>query len=133
MVLKKSTPGKFVYTCHFQQTGISATKVEKTGIHFKTDVFLQLPLSVLKLPNIYTHKCWRLLGYGKKGKKTCRYVFELESDTAHFTTIKSGLSCLLHLRECHLFIMDKIHVRDLSEISGGGRGVGILNLGSEIR
>ena len=30
---------KFAYTCHFQQIGINATKVEKTGIHFKTDVF----------------------------------------------------------------------------------------------
>ena len=38
-VLKKSTPGKFAYTCHFQQIGINATKIEKTGLHFKTDVF----------------------------------------------------------------------------------------------
>jgi len=38
-VLNKSTPGKFAYTCHFQQIGINATKIEKTGIHFKTDVF----------------------------------------------------------------------------------------------
>ena len=37
--LKKSTAGKFAYTCHFQQIGINATKIEKTGIHFKTDVF----------------------------------------------------------------------------------------------
>ena len=38
-VLKKSTPGKFAYTCHFQQIGINATEIEKTGIHFKADVF----------------------------------------------------------------------------------------------
>ena len=38
-VLKKSTPGKFAYICHFQQIGIKATKIQKTGIHFKTDVF----------------------------------------------------------------------------------------------
>ena len=38
-VLKKSTPEKFAYTCHFQQIGINATKIEKTGIHFKSDVF----------------------------------------------------------------------------------------------
>ena len=38
-VLKKSTPGRFAYTCHFQQIGINATKIKKTGIHFKTDVF----------------------------------------------------------------------------------------------
>ena len=32
-------PGKFaLYTYHFQQIGINATKIEKTGIHFKTDV-----------------------------------------------------------------------------------------------
>ena len=38
-VLKKSTPGKFAYTYHFQQIRINATKIEKSGIHFKTDVF----------------------------------------------------------------------------------------------
>ena len=38
-ILKKSTPGKFAYTCHFQQIGTNATKIEKTGIHFKTDGF----------------------------------------------------------------------------------------------
>ena len=38
-VLKKSTPEKFAYTCHFQQIGINATEIEKTGIHFKADVF----------------------------------------------------------------------------------------------
>ena len=37
-VLKKSTPGKFAHICRFQQTEINATKIEKTGIHFKTDV-----------------------------------------------------------------------------------------------
>ena len=37
-VLKKSTPGKFAYTYHFQQIGINATKIEKMGIQFKTDV-----------------------------------------------------------------------------------------------
>ena len=37
-VLKNSTPGKFAHTCHFQQIGISATKIEKKGIHIKTDV-----------------------------------------------------------------------------------------------
>ena len=38
-VLEKSTPGKFAYTCRFQQVGINATKIEKTEIRFKTDVF----------------------------------------------------------------------------------------------
>ena len=49
-VLKKSTPGKFAYTCHFQQIEINTKKIEKTGIHFKTDVFAALPSSMLKLP-----------------------------------------------------------------------------------
>ena len=34
VVLKKSTPEKFVYTCHFQQIGINATKIEKKGNSF---------------------------------------------------------------------------------------------------
>ena len=38
-VLMKSTPGKFAYTCHFLQIEINATKIEKRGIHFKTDIF----------------------------------------------------------------------------------------------
>ena len=38
-VLKKSVAGKFAYTCHFQQIGINATKIKKTGLHFKTGVF----------------------------------------------------------------------------------------------
>ena len=34
-VLKKTTPEKFVYTCHFQQIGINATKIEKKGNSFE--------------------------------------------------------------------------------------------------
>ena len=49
-VLKKSTPGKFAYTCHFQQIGINATKTEKTGIHFKTDVFAAVAVVNAKTP-----------------------------------------------------------------------------------
>ena len=49
-VLKKSTPEKFAYTCHFQQTGIHATKIEKTGIHFKTDVFAAVAVVDAKAP-----------------------------------------------------------------------------------
>ena len=36
---KQATTNLFFYTCHFQQIGINATKIEKTRIHFKTDVF----------------------------------------------------------------------------------------------
>ena len=49
-VLKKSTPGKFAYICHFQQIGINATKIEKTGIHFKTDVFAAVAVVDAKAP-----------------------------------------------------------------------------------
>ena len=49
-VLKKSTPGKFAYTCNFQQIGINATKIEKTGIHFKTDVFAAVAVVDAKAP-----------------------------------------------------------------------------------
>ena len=49
-VLKKSTPGKFAYTCHFQQIGINATKIEKTGIHFKTDIFAAVVVVDAKAP-----------------------------------------------------------------------------------
>ena len=50
VVLKKSSPGKFAYTCHFQQIGINATKIEKTGIHFKTDVFVATAVVNAKAP-----------------------------------------------------------------------------------
>ena len=49
-VLKKSTPGKFAYTCHIQQIGINATEVEKTGIHFKTYVFAAVAVVDAKAP-----------------------------------------------------------------------------------
>ena len=48
--LKKSTPGKFACTCHFQQIGINATKIEKTGIHFKTNVFVAVAVVDAKAP-----------------------------------------------------------------------------------
>ena len=50
VVLKKSTLGKFAYTCHFQQIGINATKIEKTGIHSKTDVFAAVAVVDAKAP-----------------------------------------------------------------------------------
>ena len=44
-------PGKFaLYTYHFQQIGINATKIEKTGIHFKTDVFAAVAVVDAKAP-----------------------------------------------------------------------------------
>ena len=49
-VLKKSTPGKFAYTCHFQQIGINATNIENKGIHFKPDVFAAVAVVDAKAP-----------------------------------------------------------------------------------
>ena len=51
-LLKKSTPGKFAYTRHFQQIGINTTKIEKTGIHFKTDVFAAVAVVDAKLSSL---------------------------------------------------------------------------------
>ena len=48
--LKKSTPGKFAYTCQFLQIGINATKTEKKGIHFKTDVSAAVAVVDAKAP-----------------------------------------------------------------------------------
>ena len=48
-VLKKSTPGIFAYTCHFQQIGINATKIEKTGIDL-TDVSAAVAVVDAKAP-----------------------------------------------------------------------------------
>ena len=55
-VVKKSTPGKFAYTSHFQQIGINATKIEKTGIHFKSDVFAAVAIDDAKVPNVFRRK-----------------------------------------------------------------------------
>ena len=50
VVLKKSTPGKFTYMCHFQPIGINVTTIEKTGIHFKTVVFAAVVVVDAKAP-----------------------------------------------------------------------------------
>ena len=49
-LLKKSTPGKFAYICHFQQSGINATVFEKRELILKVTFSLPLPSSMLKLP-----------------------------------------------------------------------------------
>ena len=50
-VLKKSTPGKFAYTCHFQQIGIETRqRLKKRGIHFKTDIFATVAVADAKAP-----------------------------------------------------------------------------------
>ena len=49
-VLKKSTPGKFAYTCHFQQIGINARKIEKKGTHFKTEIFAAVAVAYTEAP-----------------------------------------------------------------------------------
>ena len=49
-LLKKSTPGKFAYICHFQRIGINATKFKKREFILKVSFSLPLPSSMLKLP-----------------------------------------------------------------------------------
>ena len=53
-VPKKSTPGKFANIWHFQQIRINATKIEKSRIHFKSDVFAAVSVVDAKAP------CYRL-------------------------------------------------------------------------
>ena len=43
-VPKKSTPGKLAYISYFQRIEISATRLEKTPIHFKSDIFAAVTL-----------------------------------------------------------------------------------------
>ena len=49
-VLKKSTPGKFTYICHFRQIEINVTIIEEFSL--KLTFSLPLPSSILKLPFI---------------------------------------------------------------------------------
>ena len=51
-LLKKQTPGKFAYICHFQQSGINATVFEKREFILKLTFSLPLPSSMLKLPDL---------------------------------------------------------------------------------
>ena len=64
---EKSTPGKFAYTCHFQQIGINAIKIEKTGIHFKTDVFAAVAVVDAKAPYYMTAR--RVKYFSTRGEK----------------------------------------------------------------
>ena len=48
-LLKKSTPGKFAYICHFQQIGINLTVFGKREFILKVTFSLPLPSSMLKL------------------------------------------------------------------------------------
>ena len=50
VVPKKSTPGKLAYISYFQRIGINATKLEKTPIHFKSDVFAAVTFVDAKSP-----------------------------------------------------------------------------------
>ena len=50
VVPKKSTPGKFAYILHFQGTGTSVRKFEKTPSHFKSDFFAAVAVVDAKAP-----------------------------------------------------------------------------------
>ena len=47
---KKTTPGKFVFICHFQLTGINAIDFEEKRIHFKCDVLAAVAFVDAKAP-----------------------------------------------------------------------------------
>ena len=63
VVLKKSTPGKFSYMCHFQPIRINVTAFEKTGIHFKADVFAAVAVFDVKAPYCFRGGAARRVGY----------------------------------------------------------------------
>ena len=48
VILKKSTPGKFSYMCHFQPIRVNVTAFEKTGI--QADVFAAVAVVDVKAP-----------------------------------------------------------------------------------
>ena len=62
VVLKKSTPGKFSYMCHFQPIRINVTAFEKTGIHFKADVFAAVAVVDVKAPYCFRGGAARRVG-----------------------------------------------------------------------
>ena len=62
VVLKKSTPGKFSYMCHFQPIRINVTAFEKTGIHFKADVFAAAAVVDVKAPYCFRGGAARRVG-----------------------------------------------------------------------
>ena len=49
-VLKKSPPGKVAFISYFQRTEINASKLEKTPIRFKSDVFAAVTFVDAKSP-----------------------------------------------------------------------------------
>ena len=55
-VPKNSTQGKFAYICHFQRIGIiNVTKFEKTRIHFVSDIFVAVAVTVVDAKAPYSH------------------------------------------------------------------------------
>ena len=53
-----------------QQTGINASKIEKTGIHFKTDVFAAVAVVDAKAPYGREGEPWRPAETAQKGSET---------------------------------------------------------------
>ena len=60
-VTKKSTPGEFADIRYFKRIGINATKVWKTQIHFKSDVFAVVAVVDAKVPNTFDSTATRHL------------------------------------------------------------------------
>ena len=77
VVLKKSTPGKFSYMCHFQPIRINVTAFEKTGIHFKADVFAAVAVVDVKAPYCFRGGAARRLRVGIQVNLTSDFPLRL--------------------------------------------------------
>ena len=61
-LLRKLTPGKFAFLSHSQQIGINPTKIEKTGIHFKTDLFTAVAVVDFKALYFFVSRDEQIIG-----------------------------------------------------------------------
>ena len=77
-VPKKSTPGKLAYISYFQRIEIKATKLEKMPIHFKSDFFGAVTLSMLKVLGF--NRCVGfVLNMSKKWQRNLHSLFMMKT------------------------------------------------------
>ena len=73
-VLKKSAPGKLANISYFQRIEINATKLEKTPIHFKSEVFAAITFVDAKVPSF--NRCVGfVLSMSKKWQRNLHSLF----------------------------------------------------------